>query len=323
MKPQGRGPLPLMKSLDDAKAICRKEKDNFFVTAFLLEAWLGDVTYRTEEEYAEKKSAVERRLQTGMAWKSFMELFGHCKDDDVPHLFGALLRFAEYEDVQSEMLYRGFWALGLECPAEELFSGQFPSGVPTVKELAAMMRRRVERLCDWVEAITHFHTHVHYHLSPVSFDTDPEKRELAALGINQRCFSILSESSKQWWQWHHAEAAERFKGSRKWPTVGKAMAATEMRQQRYPQVDELVILLWPLLKRNHWTYCDMMNVVNRFASRPGAYPCEREQDFATYCNNVLGLRKGGLGGKTAKNGRPAGMEVVERMCQKLPHRDLS
>ena len=53
--------------------------------------------------------------------------------------------------------------------------------------------------------------------------------------------------------------------------------------------------------------------LGRQPSRPNAYPCEREQDFATYCTNVLGLRKTGKG-ITAKNGRPTGYEIAKQWC---------
>ncbi len=46
--------------------------------------------------------------------------------------------------------------------------------------------------------------------------------------------------------------------------------------------------------------------------RPKAYPCELDQDFATYCVNVLGLRKTGKG-VTARNAQPAGYEIARQL----------
>lgn len=305
----------MMKSLNDAVAICEKEKDSFYVTAFRIETWLGEATVRAVAEYAEKKEAKDRRMQDGEVGRLFQEGFGHCQDFELPHLFGAIARFAEYDDPQSEMVAGAFAALSVEQSPPEL-----PTGKLTPADIAkgvAEMRAVVARLCEWLDAVIHWSTHLHYYLSPVSFDPDGEKRELAALGINQRCFATLSERSKQWWQWHHGEAAERFKDSPKWPTVGKAMAATETRHQNHPAVDELTIFLWPLLKRHNWTYCDMMNVVRAVVPQPDSYPCREDKEFSTYCVNVLGLRKEGHG-KTARNGRPAGYEVAMQLCRKKP-----
>jgi len=46
------------------------------------------------------------------------------------------------------------------------------------------------------------------------------------------------------------------------------------------------------------------------------YPCSREQEFATYCANILGLRKSGKG-HTAKSGRPKGHDIALQYCPSL------
>ena len=59
-----------------------------------------------------------------------------------------------------------------------------------------LLRRSMERWCDWLEALIHWQTYELAHLSPVQFDADAEKRELAALGINQRAYAHLSDVNK-------------------------------------------------------------------------------------------------------------------------------
>jgi len=93
------------------------------------------------------------------------------------------------------------------------------------------------------------------------------------------------------------------------------MASDAQRRHEYPQLDQLLILLWPLLKKHNWTYRDLLNVTQMIVPRPFKYPHEREQDLAAYCPNVLGLRKDGKG-KSAKNGRPAGYEIALRLCSR-------
>jgi hypothetical protein len=315
--PEKSGPLPFMKSIEDAVALCEKEQDTFYVTAFMIEAWLGGLTLCTAAEYAEKKSASDRRLQSGEAARLFQETFGQPGDEGFSHLYQCLLRFAQYDDAQSEMLLRAFLALSIESPVE-----QFPPLNPEyvrkhTQDILKFVRDRVARLCEWLEAVSHWETHLHYHLSPLSFDPDPEKRELAILGISQRCFPRLSDFSKEWWQWHHGEAAERFKDSPKWPTVGKAMGTAKTRRHKHPELDDVVICLWPLLKRHNWTYRDLLNVVMAIVPQHDAYPFDREHDLATYCNNVLGLRKQGEG-STATDGKPPGFDVALRLCGRNP-----
>ena len=313
-----RGPLPFMKSIADAVALCEKEQDNFYVDAFMIESWLGRVALEAAAEYAGKKKAKCRKMQTGGAWRSFMPIFGEAKDNEFHHVYGSLLRFADYEDVQSEMLQKAIVPLSIEHECFGDYCG--PKTMEVLNhpaEAVRLMRRTVERWCEWLDALIHFETHALWHLAPLQFDPDPEKRELATLGINQRFFGDMNEFSRKWWEWHHGEAAERFKNSPKWQTIGKAMAAKNDRIWNYRELDAVVIGLWPLLKRNNWTYRDLMNVTRAVVSRPDAYPCLREQDFAAYCVNVLGLRKTGSG-KTAKGGRPVGYEVAMRLCVRKP-----
>ena len=104
-----------------------------------------------------------------------------------------------------------------------------------------------------------------------------------------------------------------YKDSPKWATVGKAMSAETDRVWQYAEVDTLVIALWPLVKAYNWTYRDLLTVIRPALKRPEAYPCEREQDFAAYCANVLGLRKQGKG-VSAKDGRPKGYDIARQYC---------
>jgi hypothetical protein len=88
-----------MKSMQDAVAISKKEQDNFYVTAFLIEAWLGQVVLDATAEYAEKKNAKDRRMQAAQSRRGFLKVFGHAKDEEFSHVFGALCRSASMQDV--------------------------------------------------------------------------------------------------------------------------------------------------------------------------------------------------------------------------------
>jgi hypothetical protein len=310
-----RGPLPFMKSIAEARAVCEREQDPFYLYAFMFEAWLGTHTLELAKEYAEKKYARTRRMQTGQAWRGFLALFGHVRNRDFHHVLGHLYRFAEYDDVQAKTLFRAVTPLSLE---HEFFSDYVgPKTMEIIKQPAdalKLARRSVERWCDWIDSVVHFQMHRSWHLQPAKFDPDPQKRELAALGINQRNFASLTDFGKDWWQWHHGEAAERFKDSPKWTTLGKAMSAENEKTWNYPDLDLALITCWPLLKKFNWTYRDLMSVVKLILPKHQRYPLEGEPELATYCLNVLGLRKAGPKGRSAPDGKPLGWEVALKLC---------
>ena len=281
----------------------------------MIEAWLGQVVLDAAAEYAEKKNAKERRMQAGQSRRCFLKVLGHAKDREFPDIFLTLCRFSEYEGVLPEILLQAASPLSLEHECSgDYFGPKTRDMAKRPADTVVLMRRSVERWSEWLDALVHWQTHEMFHLSPVAFDPDAEKRELTALGVNQRSYAQLNDFSKAWWKWHHEEAAEWFKDSPKWQTLGKAMASTATRHWNYPELDAVVISLWPLLRRHNWTYRDMLNLVRRAVACPDAYPCQNEQEFTTYCVNVLGLRKTG-NGRTAKNGRPIGYDVAMRICK--------
>lgn len=307
--------LPFMKTMEDAIAVCHRENDNFYVTAFMIQAWLGEVTCRTVAEYAEKKSASARRFQQGLARELFDQTFGHVEDAEFHHVFQALARFGQFMDSQSLQLRQAYWAMSVECPANTWPELSPPLSRQAIRQGVEFMRRFVHRLCEWVEAVIHAQMHCFSHLAPVAFDPDPDKRELAILGVQQRHFPDLDEFQKAWWEWHHGEAARRFKDSPKWAMLGRGMVQDQTRHHSYPALDELVIWLWPLVRCHRWTYRDLMTVIRSVAPPSGGYPCEREQDLAAYCANVLGLRKGWKG-KSAAPREPFGADVARALCRR-------
>ena len=313
-----RGPLPFMKTLDDALAICNRAEDNFYVDAFMIEAWLGEVVLKAVAEYAEKKSARDRQMQMGQAAQSFQNLFGHATDSELPHVLASLLRFLEYDDAQAEILRRASLGVSTEHDCSGDYIGpKAPNPACNSTEALLLVRPSIQRWCEWLDAVVHSDTHLRWHASPTQFDPDAEKRELAALGVNQRFFAGLSDFSKQWWQWHFGEAAARFKGSPKWPNVGQAMAATQNRIWNYPEADAAVISLWPLLKRHNWTYRDLLAVIHKTLPTPHRYPLQNERELATYCQNVLGLHQTpGTYGRFHPGGCPPGCDVALRLCRR-------
>jgi len=300
--------VPFMADAKAALALCKRTKDDFYLSALRIECWLGTLANTTAAQYAEEKLPNRRKLQLGEAVRIFGELFRDTSDHDFSVLFVHLARFANADGPYSRALRQGYWAMSKEDdfpPLARLARDH------NVQRRARVQREFVKRLCDWLDAITHWRIHERFYVSPISFDVDPDTRELAGIGWQQKHFSQLAAVTKAYWQLHHDEAAQRFKDSPKWATVGKAMYSEKTRYQSYPQLDELLIWLWPLVKKHEWTYRDLLNVARAITSR-ATYPCNTERKLATYCINVLGLHKR-RAGKTSRNGEPKGCGAALRL----------
>ncbi len=326
-KPAVRRRLPMMRSFDDAEALAVSQNDPFYLAAFLFQIWLSGLVLRATAEYAEKKNPKERSLQSGEAWRSFLELFPFAPKKGFDYLLTCLARFAATDDAPGNSLRRALVPLSIErYPAADSLSSTTlnsqPPGLRSSSEGGSTINQTEARLtimrwCDWVDAAVHLRTHRHWHLAPGCFSPDPETRELAALGNAQRHIASLDARARLCWLWDFANAAEKYKDSPKWAAMGKAMSDDSDKLWLYADVDSLVISLWPLVNAHNWTYRDLLNVVRPGLKRPNAYPCEREQDFSAYCANVLGLRKQGKG-VSAKNGKPAGHEIAARLFSPPP-----
>ena len=59
--------LPAFKTWEECCAYSKEKDDNFYIDAFMLEAWIGAIIAKTVEEYAENKSG-NRHLQSGRGW---------------------------------------------------------------------------------------------------------------------------------------------------------------------------------------------------------------------------------------------------------------
>jgi hypothetical protein len=312
--------IPFMASLDDAAALYQREKDPFYIVAFMLQHWLCSLVERAIAEYVEKKNPKERSLQRGEACRTLLELLEFLELESgkrFRYLLSVLLRFSGSDDAPGNSLRRALVPLSIEHRCTGDYFGPKTLEIAKLeKEGNELARRTVVRWCDWVDAAVHLRVHRHWHFAPDCFDPDPEKRQLAELGKIQRHIAELDPRAQAAWLWDFSNAALRFKDSPKWAALGKSMGSESEPSWPYADVDTLVIAFWPMVKGYNWTYRDLLNVIRPALKRPKAYPCEREQDFATYCANVLGLRKTGKG-LTAKNGRPAGYEIAVQLSPAL------
>jgi hypothetical protein len=143
-----------METTQDAIALSTKENDNFYLAAFMLEAWLGQLLVQAAAEYAEKKNPADRSLQTGQAWRGFLDQFGPATDQEFPHLVSSLFRFIDYADPLPSLLRRALVPLSLEHDASgDYFGAKAPALVGQPREVLVLARRSVARWCAWLDAV--------------------------------------------------------------------------------------------------------------------------------------------------------------------------
>ena len=181
-----------------------------------------------------------------------------------------------------------------------------------------LMRSMFERFAQWLEAVVHWDVHWMAAVAPISFGPTEEKRELANIGIMQANYAGLESHSREWWKFRHEELSKQFHGKAEWRLVGKAQSFERWGALKYPEVDELTILWWPLLTRYRWTDRDLRGLLCRVVAHPRAYPLREDKEFADYRQKALGLIKGNTRrDKSDRDGKPEGWRAALAMVPKV------
>jgi hypothetical protein len=314
--------LPAFKTAQECIAYCEEKGDNFYLTAFMLEAWIGLTITKAVEQYAEHKSG-DRRLQTGTAWGAWQFVFGHAAPEEWRHIMESLGRFVNCGSPDAEIAGRMIDLAAQEDKHAEPVFFQTRLRVanrkaPPKDESVRLVRYTFERMSEWLEAILHWRVHWMSARAPITNQPTEGQRELAHIGIMQANFARLTEHSKEWWRFRHEELAKRFHGKRDWLLVGRAQSFEKWGELRQPAVDELTIHWWPLLKRYRWTDHDMRGLLRRVVPHPDSYPLREDKEFADYRKKALGLIKGKEErDKSATDGKPIGWRVALAMIGKL------
>jgi hypothetical protein len=351
-------PLPFLATFDDAEALACKENDTFYLAAFLIQLWLSDLVLRNAAEYAEKKNPRDRSLQSGESFRALQEYFKLETPRAHTFLLANLHRFCVADPSPANALRRALIPLMAEHRHPQ------PSSPSTSAPPEAAARATLIRWCDWLDAALHLRTHRHYHLAPGCFHPDPAVRELALLADAERHLADLPDRARQAWFADLTAASHRHHHSPLWPQIGKALSA-EARSWAYPELDTLIIALWPLVKKYRWTYRNLMDLLAPFhaaqkhgqklcreespspqaAHNPAArrkphsalrtpnstlsravhdapYPCDREQNFGTYCTHVLSLFKQSRGRTNPKAPLP-GLALALEICPILINDSIS
>jgi hypothetical protein len=314
--------LPAFTSWEECQAYSEAKKDNFYLIAFMIEAWVGDVNLSTVEHYAENKSG-KRHLQTGIAWESWRRVFGTAKPEEWPNILTALSRFSNCDAVESDGIKHITNLVALEDHYGEpvSISARMAAGAEqalTQDKLCRKTRYLFQRMAEWLEAIIHWNTHLTAAIAPKLLQPSQEKRELYQLGLIQRNHANLDAHGKAWWQFRHGDMANQFSGKRELGMIGQAQANEKWGSLKRPQVDQLTIHWWPLLKRYHWTDRDMRLLIRQVVDRPDEYPLNEDKDFADYRQKALGLKKTkSRQDRSSPEGHPRGWKVAMAMVRGL------
>lgn len=322
MDANGKERLPAFKSWEDCLAFGHEKGDSFYIDAFMLEAWIGQIVSSTVEQYAKNKSG-KRHLQTGVGWEAWQLVFGHAKPGQWGHILQSLARFGNCDTPEAEIAAEMFKRITMEDSYAEpvsisslsaLAPGGKMASADMIKQTSAMFRR----MAEWLEALVHWEIHWAAAAAPIAFGATEEERELANIGLMQAGYAGLCEQGKEWWRFRHEELAKQYHGKPDWRLVGRAQSFEKWGELRQPAVDELTIHWWPLLTRYRWTDRDMRGLLRRVVPHPDSYPLREDKEFADYRVKALGLIKGkDSRDKSAPDGEPVGWRVALAMTGRL------
>ncbi len=294
--------LPPMQTAQDAANLNVQHRTTFYISAFMFQCWLSELTLSNTAQLAEKPDPKDRSFQTGEAWRGFFKMFGQASDAEFPAFYGHLMEFAEYDDPFAAHLIEAVVGLSIEHDLTGEFLGPRTPAVlgKSPEKLLALMRRSTVRLCDWLDSALQFRVFLKWHIMPDCFDPDPQKRELACLAHNQRHFDTMSERAQVHWLNHMSDAVQELPNSPKWAAFREFSSAPPPERRPWPSqsLDRAIIKIWPLVKHHHWSAADLLYVLRKVLSPGDLAPCPDQTALAAYCAGTLGLRDVGFNQKS-------------------------
>jgi len=294
--------IPNMQTIQDAAKLNIQECTTFYVSAYLFQVWISELSLANAAQMAEQPDPAQRSplpgkskiFQSGEAWRGFQKYFGKATDAEIPTIFGDLMEFGGCDDLLADHILRSAVPLSIEHE----ITGDF-IGTHTPRLLAnepqraiAVMRATIVRLCDWLDSELHLRLLREWHLMPDCFDPDPKKRELALLGINYRHFNRLSEQAKDRFITHAADVAAEHKNTPDWAAFRQTANNPAPPARPWPteKLDTVIVRLWPLVKRYHWSASQLLGTLGKVLPAPDLSLCPNEVALVSYCNDTLNLR---------------------------------
>jgi hypothetical protein len=310
--------LPIFSTSEQAVALAQQHQDLFYLTAFKIQIWVGDLLTQAMAEYTDKPDPADRAMQTGQAWRAFESDLGRVCDEEFHLVVQWLTRYAESQNPIATNLRAALVLVYREHERSGDFLGpESLGGSHHLRPDATLLRRSVERVCDWLDSVVHIGTHILWVHEPALFDPDPEKRRRASEEVIQPVVAEMDEPalvtpySRPPSQAQHQPAAA--------PPSPPSPTRAAKRPWPFAKLDESIITLWPLLKLHHWTYADLWNVLNHAGIPLAPAPCANHRQLAEYCFHTLGLRKSGHG-QTTRNALPPGHPLALRLLTHFQRR---
>lgn len=318
--PNPPGPFPTFGSLAEAEAYSDKVGDAYYEICYHLEGDLNLCIRAMHVLYTNAPANKRPKMQAGLVRETI------CPEGWPKHpqtLFATLIACARFrfEDTCHAYTIREAMTGFIR---EKEYEGTLQNAAfdrrtlePWSAEDAADARKDLMRLCDWIESRLHCREHCAWYGCPDCFSDDPETVHLANIGVAQRRLAEFSERDwKRWEEIHHRAALKHGGNLKKWGIVGKVQHNPAPRTWTHPEVDTLLIGLWPLVARYNWTYTDLLNVLDKLLPAPAqnaerAYPLDSEASLKMHCRTVCGLAKSRKGKTAAK--LPNGWQIAENL----------
>ena len=89
-------PLPEMETYEQAEAVSKERGDHFYLCAFMMKSWVKGLMTEAYVRLAPENQHPEGFLQTGRAWKGFLDIFGKLNQRQFHHSIRAVRRFITY-----------------------------------------------------------------------------------------------------------------------------------------------------------------------------------------------------------------------------------
>ncbi len=322
-KPSSKQPFPTFASLQEAEACSDRIGDAYFEICYHLEGNLNLCIKALHDLYADAPPSKRPKMQTGVVREIICPEGWPKHPKTLVYTLVACARFRHEDTCHASTVNEAMTALVLEKKHDQtLREAAFDRRTfePITSADAENARRDLLRLCDWIESRLHYGTHMAWYRAPDCFTDDPDKVHLANIGIAQRHLATFSERDRKRWEGIHERAAAKHQADLKmWGTVGKVQHDPEPRTWTHPQVDAIVIGVWPLMVRFNWTYSDLLKVLDRLLPGPPdnedrKYPLDSEASLKVHCRSICGLTKSKRGKSAGK--MPEGWPIAENLFRR-------
>jgi len=299
-------PFPIFASREEVEAYSDKSGDAYYEVCYWLEGQFNLCVMAMRDAYVEA-AAGKRAMQSGLVQQRIDREDFHPETRQA--ILKCFLRYAQEETCHAYNVREALTALQLELGFQKF---SFNPANPDPHQTNFVLGR----LCDWLESRMHYSTHRGWYACPDSFSPNADISHLSNLGFIERHLANMPARDQERFHGLLERGAKEFAGNKVWQQVGKIMHDPQARTWTHPQVDAIVIGVWPLVVRYNWTYSDLLKVLDSLLPAPSAnedrqYPLDSEASLKVHCRSVCRLTKSKKG-KTAKK-MPEGWTIAAKL----------